>query len=174
MSEPYKPVKPRVLKMYPPNIGRITRAIPYARKPGVIFTYGDTIYNPAGTTLPPELIAHEMVHIEQQHGVDPEVWWGMYLGDQRFRLGMEIPAHKAELDYLRVLKRPFMHVPARLIGPLYAGVLPHNLTTADALALLDGYSYGTMGQLNPAERQQDNQNQNNDTESAGRPRTPIG
>jgi hypothetical protein len=144
--EPYKPVKPRILTMFPPNIGRITKVIPHARKQGVIFTYGDTIYNPAGNKLPPELIAHEMVHIEQQHGINPEVWWAMYLSDPKFRLGMEIPAHKVEMDYLRANRMSHRHVLTRLLSPLYAAILPPDMTENEIEDLLDEYSYGVMGQ----------------------------
>lgn len=158
--EPYKPTKPRVLTMFPPNIGRITRVFPHARKPGVVFTYGDTIYAPhlntrKGQELPPELIAHEMVHIEQQHGMSPEVWWAMYLADPMFRFGMEVPAHKAELDYLRVNRKPFMHVPARLLSPLYgfAQTLGSTTTVEEMLILLDDYSYGTMAVIDEAPKE---------------------
>lgn len=143
--KPYEPVKPRILRMFPPNIGRITKVLPHARKHGTIFTYGNTIYNPAGGKLPLELLAHELIHVEQQEGVNPEVWWAMYLSDPAFRLGVEIPAHKIEMDSLRARGLPYKHVPARLLSRLYGGVLPPEITLSDVEGLLDNYSYGKMG-----------------------------
>lgn len=139
--------KPRIIRMFPPNIKVITRAFPQARKVGVIFTYGNTIFAPhlKPEGLPPELIEHECVHIQQQEGVNPDVWWAMYIGDPKFRLGMEIPAHKAELDWLRNHGREFQHVPERLLGGLYGNVLPPGSDWVDALQLLDSYTYGRMG-----------------------------
>jgi hypothetical protein len=127
----------RILKMYPPNIGKITKAFPEARKPGVIFTYGSTIYAPSGTVLPPELVIHEYVHIKQQMDCDPELWWGMYIDNLNFRLGVEIPAHKAEAEFLTRAGKDWSHVAARLASPLYGNMV----TKDEAVGLLKDFAY---------------------------------
>ena len=85
----------------PPNYEVIVAVFPGAALPGVIFAYGDRIYAPGAGgrlrpfMLPPELHAHEAVHIERQAG-RPEPWWEKYLADPRFRLEEELLAHRAE------------------------------------------------------------------------------
>lgn len=89
----------------------------------MLFTYGDTIYNPAGFKIPPELLVHEYVHIGQQLDTSPELWWKMYVKDDQFRLGVEIPAHRAEAEWLHKNGRDWKHVADRLAGPLYGNLV---------------------------------------------------
>lgn len=98
----------------------------------VIFTWGDTIYNPAGIFITPELRAHEEVHFVRQTGDTPaiEAWWKRYLIDEEFRLAEELPAHRAEFQKFcqthkdRNARNKFLTtIAARLAGPLYGGLL---------------------------------------------------
>ncbi len=89
----------KVLKAYPPNIDQIQKVLnpPFA----TVFTYGDTIYNPnVDRELPPDLVAHEQVHCNQQ-GKDPEAWWDKYLKDEKFRFQQELEAYKAQWNIMR-------------------------------------------------------------------------
>lgn len=94
--------------------------------PNVIFSWGDTIYNPGGATISPQLIVHESVHGKRQ-GRDIEGWWQRYLIDAEFRVQEEIPAHAAEYAAYCSLSgvtsaqcRMYMHaVASRLSSPLY-------------------------------------------------------
>lgn len=79
----------------PPNYDEIVAEIPRAAENGVIFAYSPAVYVPSGRSLPPPLIAHEWVHLEQQAN-DPAGWWKRYLDDLEFRFDQELEAHQAE------------------------------------------------------------------------------
>lgn len=68
----------------------------------VIFTYGDTIYNPNNLPLPDDIIAHEQVHIEQQKGNDADAakWWTKFLQDPQFRLEQELEAYAKQYNFI--------------------------------------------------------------------------
>jgi len=68
----------------------------------VIFTYGDTIYNPNNLDLPDDIIAHEMVHVAQQkaNDKDAELWWGKFLRDPEFRLAQELEAYSKQYNFI--------------------------------------------------------------------------
>ena len=80
----------------PPNYDAIVEAFPRAADMGVIFAYGDTIYNPSGFDIAPPLIAHEKAHGRRQAG-DPAAWWTDYIAFWDFRYFEELEAHAAEL-----------------------------------------------------------------------------
>lgn len=119
----------KIVKDHPPIYGLIVEAFPDAARPGVIFCWGDTIFNPSGNPVSPELRAHEAVHSKRQ-GNDIEGWWRRYIADPEFRLAEELPAHRRE--YWTFCRRhgnrnqrgAFLDSAAgRLSGPLYGGVL---------------------------------------------------
>ena len=86
----------KTVRDWPPNIDTIASVMPQARtRRGVIFTYGNAIYNPHGSDLSGALIAHEQVHSERQ-GKTPDQWWDAYLNDIGFRFNEELLAHIAE------------------------------------------------------------------------------
>lgn len=84
----------------PPNFEEIAAALPRARSPNVLFSYGDTIYNPSGVPISEALMAHETVHGFRQDPQTPgsvDRWWKQYLADPTFRFDEERRAHIAEL-----------------------------------------------------------------------------
>lgn len=86
----------KVLKAYPPNYPQMTRHFPQIKgKPGILFAYGDTIYNPSNVPLQPWIIAHEEVHGLRQVS-DTLAWWDKYLVDAKFRYDEELLAHREE------------------------------------------------------------------------------
>lgn len=112
-----------------------------ASKPGVIFTWGDTIYNPSGITVSNELKAHEGVHFSRQTNHTPAIegWWRRYIADVEFRLAEELPAHRAEYQAFRNRVRCFRSrisfvtaLSARLASPLYGSLI----TPAKARSLI--------------------------------------
>jgi len=117
----------RIAIDFPPNIDAIKAVFPI-RGRGVIFCYGDTIFNPDSVVVPPRLVAHETVHSMSQGG-DPAGWWEKYLTDEEFRLAEEILAHRAEYrcalhDANRNQRRQALKLIAtRLSGPLYGRML---------------------------------------------------
>lgn len=118
----------KIREAWPPNIAAIRRTFPHLSG-REIFAWAGTIYNPGGGTLPPEIIAHEEVHFEQQ-GDDPQGWWKCYLSDVEFRLSQEVDAHRAEWQaYRRRVKnrdkraRFLARLSGRLSGPLYGNLI---------------------------------------------------
>ena len=114
----------------PPNFDQIVAAFPDAVNPGVIFAYGDTIYNPSGQVIPPALMAHESVHCKRQLETvgrvltGPEAWWSAYTNDVDFRYGEELLAHVAEFKAQATVDRNhratlLMRTAQRLIAQLY-------------------------------------------------------
>lgn len=125
----------------PPNFDAILEKFPDADKPGVIFAYGDQIFNPSGIEIPHALIAHEGVHGNRQlsmnFGRHPEAWWDRYLTDPQFRYEEELFAHVAEYKVCaqRVTDRNqrarlLLSTARRLIAPLYNYDPPRSLIQA--------------------------------------------
>ena len=67
---------------------------------GVIITYGDTIYTKSGH-ISPDLVVHEMTHIEQQNKVGPDIWWDKYFSDKDFRLSQEVEAYSNQAKFIK-------------------------------------------------------------------------
>lgn len=120
-----------IVVAYPPNFEEIASVLPAARTPGVIFTFGQTIFNPAAVEIGPALRSHESVHAQRQGG-DPSGWWASYLHDPKFRIEEELIAHRAEYRAFRswtkdrnAVARELDVIARRLSGPLYGGLLSH-------------------------------------------------
>lgn len=103
-----------------------------ASRAGVIFTYGDTIYNPSDAVILPQLKAHESVHFQRQtqHEGGPERWWERYIEDQAFRAMEEAEAHRAEYRAYKSwtkdrnkVARELENIAGRLCSPLYGGLM---------------------------------------------------
>lgn len=93
----------KILHTHPPNIKTIMKKFPdVATMPGVVYTHGDTIYNPSGNDLPDHLIHHEQVHIRQQALTNPRQWWGQYISDENFRLEQELEAYREQYDFIKI------------------------------------------------------------------------
>lgn len=115
---------------YPPNYVDICKKIPAVKlKKSIIFTYGDTIYNPAGNNLDPALIAHEEVHQVQQEKMGIENWWKMYLEHEHFRLDQEVQAYRKQSlvmreTYNRPMRRKlFKAIVKDLSGAMYGKII---------------------------------------------------
>lgn len=120
----------KIVKELPPNFDAIDSVFRVRRRRGVIFCYGDVIFNPDGVHIPHHLLMHEAVHSARQAGF-PEAWWNLYLQDQDFRLAEEIPAHRAEYAAFCNKGRPLWNkrrdclktCAQRLSGPLYGNLI---------------------------------------------------
>lgn len=80
---------------YPPNIDEIRQHLELTGDE--VFCYGNVIHNPAGKALTPDLINHEMIHMQQQSN-GAEAWWKLYLEDKLFRTSQEIPAFQVQFQ----------------------------------------------------------------------------
>lgn len=126
----------RIVVAKPPNFAEIDAVFHIGdrlEELGVLFAYGDAIYNPTGGKISESLMAHETVHIRRQSAVGPTSWWRGYLDNPKFRLDEEIPAHQAEYlkfcethpgGLARAQRRIVLHhIAARLSGDLYGNLI---------------------------------------------------
>lgn len=118
----------------PPLFDEIVAVFPMARHAGVIFTFGDTVFNPSDVEIPAQLMCHESVHAQRQGTKQGEIltWWRRYLVDPQFRVEEELLAHRAEYRAFKGMVRDrekvaqtLEQIAARLSGPLYGGVMTH-------------------------------------------------
>lgn len=141
----------KIIRAFPPNYAALCAAFPIRGRPGIIFSYGDAIYNPSGHSLSEALKVHEDVHGRRQNG-NPAEWWERYIADKDFRRDEEIVAHCAEAacvlanaDNRQARRAGLISIADRLSSPIYGGLM----TKREALALLRGVSpmeqpYGAM------------------------------
>lgn len=139
-------VKQEILIERPPIYDQIVAVFPEATSYGVIFSWGDKIYNPSDGPIPPPILAHEAIHGDRQlkppQGLEVDspaqkdnwvqMWWEMYLFDPKFRLDEEVPAHIEEYKVYKQLVKDreqrarYLHrLALRLAGPLYNNMLPY-------------------------------------------------
>ena len=91
----------KIVEEYPPNFEQICEAIPAVRDlDGIVFTYGDTIYNPSKSEIEDHLELHESVHEAQQSKIGVDEWWDKYLTDTKFRLEQELQAYHAQYKFV--------------------------------------------------------------------------
>ena len=104
-----------------------------------IFTVGSKIHAKYG--LPPDLMAHELVHVKQQAEFEGgyKAWWECYFEDDQFRLDQEVAAYKEQLSLVRNLikdrnqqARVLSRIAAVLSGKTYGNLISY----AEALRLL--------------------------------------
>lgn len=73
--------------------------LPGAKPEETWLTFGKTIWTPGGITA--DLIIHEQVHISQQKNCIRAVWWWIkYLRDPEFRYLQEVPAYRAQYQFI--------------------------------------------------------------------------
>jgi len=117
----------KIVKDWPPNIDDIRNEFDLPE--GVIFTYGDTIYNPHGVSISEWLLEHEKVHMKQQQaGV--EDWWKRYLEDPAWRLEQELEAHQREFRVFcnkvhnrEKRNKALVTMASRLASPMYGNLI---------------------------------------------------
>lgn len=89
-----------VKETFPPHFEEIQLLFPISKENPAIFCYGDTIHNPYGKEITPDLECHESVHSKQQ-GDDPDGWWRKYLTDPQFRLEQELEAYGEQYAFAK-------------------------------------------------------------------------
>ena len=88
----------KISRTYPPNIEEIRKHFKINDR--VVFTYGDTIYNPGGGKINQDLMEHERTHFVQQ-GNNVEGWWDKYIRDVSFRMSQELEAYKVQYNWFK-------------------------------------------------------------------------
>ena len=115
----------RVLRTYPPHFNQLSKVFPIKGKPGIIYAYGNTLYNPSGVALSPWIIAHEETHGQRQGDMGVGAWWDRYMFEALFRTQEEVLAHRVEWLTAKVMLPPkgaeryLKTMVDRLSGPLY-------------------------------------------------------
>lgn len=132
-SEPFVPVIGEVnIKIEKPPVWDSICATFQINPIGVFFTYGDTIYNPSGLPIPGEIVEHERVHMKQQKEMGPDIWWGKFLRDPKFRAEQEaegyarqysvmaqrLSGQNQKFNYLK-------HLAELLSGPMYGNCISY-------------------------------------------------
>lgn len=85
---------------YPPNYQLLVEAFNPPKT--TVFVYGDTIYNPSGEEVPPDVVVHERVHMRQQKEfAHPDLWYAQYIYDKKFRLEQEVEAYATQYKFLK-------------------------------------------------------------------------
>lgn len=81
---------------YPPNYAELKKVFKLEGHENVIFTYGDTLYIPAGegTVIDKPLMKHEETHSRQQKEMGVQWWWDRFLSEPNFRMEQEIEAYR--------------------------------------------------------------------------------
>jgi len=138
----------KIITAYPPNFSVLAKRFPIKGKQGILYAWGDRIYNPSGITIPPWLKAHEGVHGERQGGMcdmglcwtTPAVWWDLYIHDAEFRLREEVLAHRVEWEaYPREVsienhQKYLDQMAERLSGPIYGDLI----SKREAIEMIQG------------------------------------
>lgn len=84
----------------PPNWEKLSAAFGGVKWEGNhVVTYAGEIYCPSGN-VPPDVLVHEMVHVEQQKGHDMEALLERYMNDIDYMREMETAAFKAQCAFL--------------------------------------------------------------------------
>lgn len=119
----------KILKENPPNYEEICKVFDVVESKSIVFTYGDTIYNPSGGEVSNNLYAHEKVHMKQQ-GDDPAGWWNKYLVDKKFRLTQEVEAYRKQWKYfvnhnhhIEAQKQLLNKIANDLASPIYGNII---------------------------------------------------
>lgn len=120
----------KVVFARPPNYDAIAAVFPLRN--GIVFTYGDTCFNPDGGTLTADLRVHEGRHCIQQENnpVRAATWWDLYLSNPEFRLSQEIEAYGDQYAFIRAAIKErnkaagFLHNFATVLSsPLYGSMV---------------------------------------------------
>lgn len=127
----------KIVTAFPPNYDKIKERFPIGDRTDVVFTYGDTLYNPSNVALPADLQIHEQTHMAQQ--VNPEEWWERYMADSVFLLSQEVEAYRNQYRFFRSQVKDrnrvagFLH---RLASALSSSMYGRPCTLQEALKLI--------------------------------------
>ena len=118
----------------PPIYEECVKAFGIDKRKGIVFTYGDCLYNPDGLDLPDHILVHESVHGNQQKHDDTvaKLWWERYIVDVKFRIEQEVEAYGAQYKFIcekvkdRNARYKSLHILAQdLSGDMYGRCLSY-------------------------------------------------
>ncbi len=118
----------RIIISYPPNIDQIRKF--FTLHKGIVFTYGDILYNPDNGFIDEALMVHEETHQRQQAEMGVEKWWALYLASADFRVSQEVSAYqnqfreqKKHIKDRNRLNSFLVSIAHALSGKMYGNVL---------------------------------------------------
>ena len=88
----------KILNEQPPILDKLLKAGLKPQKT-TVFAYGDTLYNPSGVEIPPDILVHEEVHIRQQKD-NKNACLEKYLNDKEYRLKVEVEAFREQYKFV--------------------------------------------------------------------------
>lgn len=129
---------PKIVKAFPPNFIRLAEVFPIRGKQGIIYAYGNRIYNPSGVKVLPWVLEHEKVHCERQFEVGIGIWWDAYVAFPDFRLSEEVLAHRKEWSMTQDLIscRDRMHYLDMMVDRLSSSLYGNLVTSEQARTLI--------------------------------------
>jgi len=83
----------------PPNWSKLSEAFNVNWEGNLVVTYAGKIHCPSGK-VSPDVLVHEMVHVEQQKGKDMELLLQRYMTDIDYLRDVETPAFKAQAAFI--------------------------------------------------------------------------
>lgn len=129
-----------IIKDFPPNIAQIDKKLNVRAMKNVVFTYGESLYNPLGDPISPDLMAHEETHAKQQKNYGVGDWWTRYLEDPGFRLTQELEAYQEQFKAVqgnsRAWRRLFL---TRISQDLASELYGHIINAKTAKELINEY-----------------------------------
>ena len=98
-----------------------------------VYTYGNTLHNPAGVPVDECLEAHESLHAVQQVAIGgADKWWAMYFKDPEFRRSQEIDAYHRQYEKLCQINHDrnrrakyLWEIASHLASPMYGAGISH-------------------------------------------------
>ena len=96
---------------------------------GIIITYGDTIYSKFD--ISPDLVVHEITHVQQQEVLWRDNWWDRYFEDTAFRLEQELEAYRNQYSFIkqnfsRPVRKTMLRQIANIMSTLYGGMCTYD------------------------------------------------
>jgi hypothetical protein len=88
-----------ILTTPPPNWDKLASSFKVKWEGNLVVTYAGQIHCPSGKVAP-DVLVHEMVHVEQQKGKDMELLLERYMTDIDLLREVETPAFKAQAAFL--------------------------------------------------------------------------
>lgn len=119
---------------FPPNLELLQQHFPYIKDhQGWYVTVGGIIYNPFNLVMTPDYVAHELVHVYQQHSHEggPDAYLKKYIEDMDFRLEVETVAYGYQLQYIRkhegyqAAQRRLIMLARHMASPLYGPMVTY-------------------------------------------------
>ena len=127
---------------FPPNYKELCEVFDIKDSKTIVFTWGDTLYNPFNIPISQDLLVHEQTHTRQQQSLIKDyetlqkgarLWYNKYIKDKDFRLDQEIAAYRNQYKFFtevvkdRNKQAKFLWEIARhLSSEMYGNIIEHS------------------------------------------------